>query len=47
MIWSRAPYGTKDKKFRFEDLRYIRNYFEKLGLSEIAKSINNQLDKPL
>jgi hypothetical protein len=35
------------KKFRFEDLQYIRTYFEKLGFNEIVKAINNQLDKPL
>jgi len=40
------PFITKDKNFRFDDLNYIRTYFEKLGLSEIVKAINNQLDKP-
>jgi len=40
------PFVTKQKKFRFEDLQYIRTYFENLGLSEIVKAINNQLDKP-
>lgn len=36
----------KTKNFRFEDLQYIRKYFEDLGLAEIVKSINNQLEKP-
>ena len=40
------PFITKDKNFRFDDLKYIRDYFESLGLSEIVKGINNQLDKP-
>ncbi|MEP6465850.1 MAG: hypothetical protein ABJB05_06075 [Parafilimonas sp.] len=40
------PFQTKQKKFRFEDLQYIRTYFEKLGFSEIVKAINNQLEKP-
>jgi hypothetical protein len=40
------PYITKHKNFRFEDLQFIRVYFEKLGLSEIVKAINSQLDKP-
>ena len=38
--------NAKTKKFRFEDLQYIRKYFEDIGLSEIVKAINNQLDKP-
>jgi len=40
------PFTTKQKNFRFDDLQYIRPFFEKLGLSEIVKAINNQLDKP-
>jgi len=36
----------KTKTFRFDDLQFIRKYFEDLGLSEIVKAINNQLEKP-
>jgi hypothetical protein len=41
------PYATKKGNFRKEDLQFIRPYFENLGLSEIVKMINNELDKPL
>lgn len=40
------PLATKRKNFRREDLQFIRPYFENLGLTEIVKMINNQLDKP-
>jgi hypothetical protein len=40
------PFISKDKKFRFEDLQFIRKYFEDIGLNEIVKAINNQLERP-
>jgi hypothetical protein len=39
------PFATKQKQFRFEDLQFIRTYFEKLGLGKIVKQINDQLEK--
>jgi len=42
----RSPLATKDGNLRKGDLRYIRPYFEKLGLREIVKMIDNELDKP-
>ena len=38
--------NPKTKNFRFDDLKYIREFFEDLGLSEVVKAINNQLEKP-
>jgi len=40
------PMATKSKDFRKKDLQFIRPFFENLGLTEIVKMINNQLDKP-
>lgn len=37
------PLGSRDKELN-EDLRFVRSYFEKLGLSEIVKMINNEIN---
>ena len=37
------PFNVNDKVFR-EDLRFVRGYFERLGLYELVKMINNELD---
>lgn len=42
----RSPFATKTKEFRKKDLKAIRPIFEDLGLSEIVKMINNELEKP-
>jgi len=42
----RRPLATSTGNLRREDLQYIRPLFENLGLTEIVKSINNELDKP-
>lgn len=42
----RSPLATKQGKFRRADLQFVRTYFENLGLTEIVKMINNQLEKP-
>ncbi len=39
----RSPFATKKGNFRKEDLQFIRPFFENLGLTEIVKMINNQL----
>lgn len=41
----RSPLASKVGNFRREDLQFIRHFFENLGLVEIVKMINNQLDK--
>lgn len=41
----RSPLASKVGNFRREDLQFIRPFFENLGLVEIVKMINNQLDK--
>jgi hypothetical protein len=37
------PLGSRDKELN-EDLRFIRDFFEKLGLTEIVKMINNEIN---
>lgn len=41
----KTPYSTKNKNFRKEDFQFIRTYFENLGLSDIVKKINNELEE--
>jgi len=36
------PLGSRDKELS-EDLRFVRSFFEKLGLTEIVKMINNEI----
>jgi hypothetical protein len=42
----RSPLATKKGDFRKRDLQAIRPYFENIGLFEIVKMINNELNKP-
>ena len=37
------PLGSRDKELN-EDLRFVRSFFEKLGLTEIVKMINNEIN---
>jgi hypothetical protein len=37
------PFKTNDKSLK-EDLRFVREYFERLGMSEVVKMINNELN---
>jgi len=37
------PLGSRDKELT-EDLRFVRVFFEKLGMAEIVKMINNEMD---
>lgn len=37
------PLGSRDKELN-EDLRFVRAFFEKLGLSEIVRMINNEIN---
>jgi hypothetical protein len=37
-----SPFKLNDKSLR-EDLRFVRDYFERLGLFEIVKMINNEI----
>lgn len=37
------PLGSRDKELN-QDLRYVRDFFEKLGLTEIVKMINNEIN---
>jgi hypothetical protein len=39
----RKPYTIHDKTFK-QDLRFVREYFEKLQLPELVKMINNEID---
>ncbi|HEY4786313.1 MAG TPA: hypothetical protein VIH57_09690 [Bacteroidales bacterium] len=39
----RNPLDGSDKHIN-EDLKYVRGYFEKLGMKEIVKMINNEID---
>ena len=39
------PFMTKEKEFRFDDLQFIRPYFENLGLKNIVKKINRELEQ--
>ena len=41
----RNPLASKDKNFRKKDLNYIKPYFENLGLNEITKMIDNEINK--
>jgi hypothetical protein len=36
------PLGSRDKELN-EDLRFVRSFFEKLGLTEIVRMINNEI----
>lgn len=42
----RSPLSTKIGNLRRKDLQVVRTFFENLGLLEIVKLINNELDKP-
>lgn len=42
----RSPLASKTGNFRVKDLRAIRPIFDELGLSEIVKMIDNEIDKP-
>jgi transcription initiation factor TFIIIB Brf1 subunit/transcription initiation factor TFIIB len=37
-----SPFKLNDKYLK-EDLRYVKDYFERLGMQEIVKMINNEI----